>query len=162
MRILLPALLALTLIACRPAATTPNTAAAGSAAGYNTLEEITKAVQTACQTRHAEALTAMSQTQGEPPELTAAIKPMLKAMLGNTNVSVSEVKTVEFANYETDREMPGEFNEKPLEYLVPPSHWILVTMASPEGKQPKINLKLTLPTAKIDGKWMLVGARYKK
>jgi hypothetical protein len=167
MRKIFPALLALTLVACRPTET-PNSGSQAasstqaSAIGHATLEEITKAVQTACEARNADALMAISQTQGEPPELTAAIKPMFKAMLSNTNVSVSEVKAVEFATYETDRELPGEFNDKPLEYLVPPSHWILVTMSSPEGKQPKINLKLTFPTAKIDGKWMLVGARYKK
>lgn len=158
MRMLMTTLLALVLVACRPAATNST----ASSAGHSTLEEITKAVQNACNVHDADALTAMSQTQGQPPELTAAVRPMLNAMLNNTNLKAGEVKSVEFAKYEPDQELPGEFNDKPLEYLVPPSHWILVEMASPEGQQPKIKLKLTLPTAQVDGKWVLAGARYKK
>jgi len=133
-----------------------------SASAMETLDELTAAVRKACESHDGEALWALYHVKGQPEELTAAFKPFMVGMLKNKDLQVQEIKAVEFAQFKSEQDLPGKFMEKELEFLVKPTHVVLIRMATPEGANPSGKMNLNGMAAKVDGKWRLIGIRFKK
>lgn len=124
-----------------------------------TLEELTSAVKKACENHDADGLSALCYREGQPEELTAFAKPIFQFTAGKKDLQIS-VKSVAFDQHKS--ELPGEFQGKPLEFLVKPTHWILIHKATAEGENPKMEFNSTFAAAKVKDQWKLIGVRYKE
>lgn len=136
-----------------------------SASAMETLEELTAAVRKACEDHDGEALWALYHLKGQPEELTAAYKPFATSIAKHKHMQVQEIKVVAYDEHKS--ELPGKFKERELEFLVKPTHWVKIRMATPEGVKPKDPLLFNKATmnclaAKVEGKWQLIGVKFKE
>ena len=125
-----------------------------------TVEQLSEKIEAVNKAKSVESLKALRFTKGEPKELSEAMDAMIE-LFGRKDLDASEPEIHVFAERTPNPPLPGSFQGKELEYLVPPTHWIVVKLSSPEGKQPKLSFVLTLPVATVDGVWRILGVRYK-
>lgn len=125
-----------------------------------TVEELSEKIEVASKEKSIKSLTDLRFTTGEPKELSSIMDAMF-ALFGQKRLHASKPMIYSVEDYTPKQKLPGSFQGRELEYLVPPTHWIVVTLSSADEEQLTINVKLTIPTAKIDGVWRILGAKYK-
>ncbi|EMB15333.1 secreted protein [Rhodopirellula europaea 6C] len=123
------------------------------------LEDLVASVRNALESREADRLQRLFYTESQPEDLTAVFQQQIKSLVHNDKLALREIQVCEFAEHEPDPPLPGEFNGSKLEFLRPPTHWIIANMGGVDGKA-TISLELTFPATKIENHWMLLGSRY--
>ena len=81
-------------------------------------------------------------------------------VIENENLSLQSIASKTATNYTPKMDLPRRFQDKQLQYIKNPTHWILVNLASEAGKQPEMNFTLTIPAADFGGSFKIVGAKY--
>jgi hypothetical protein len=126
------------------------------------LETFTKTIEAACAKHDAEALWGLYFVKGQPDELTPLAKSLGNWVLKNKEMQVQSVGAIKFEDYNANPETPVKFNGKEFEFLIKPTHWIAISMATPEGKSPKMSKSIKVAAAQVNGEWKLIGLRFKK
>lgn len=121
-----------------------------------TLDELKISVETAIKTKDREALNNLVCIDDTPGELVDVLHKMFEQFTQNEWIT-TEIKVYKFNEYEPLTDLPGSYNGKELIWSFQPSHWIIVRCKKNES----FTAGLELPVKEIDGKWLIVGGRYK-
>lgn len=132
----------------------------GLAYSQQTVEELGDKIELAAKAKSAKELRALCFTTGEPKELSDAMSSLF-SVFERQNLQASEVMIHTTKDHTPEMKLPGSFQGKELEYLIPPTHWIVIRLASKEGEQPKMDFKLTFPAVKVGDVWRIPGMKYK-
>lgn len=132
----------------------------GLAYSQQTVEELGDKIELAAKAKSAKELRALCFTTGEPKELSDAMSSLF-SVFERQNLQSSEVMIHTTKDHTPEMKLPGSFQGKELEYLIPPTHWIVIRLASKEGEQPKMDFKLTFPAVKVGDVWRIPGMKYK-
>ena len=125
-----------------------------------TIKELGERIELAAKARSAKDLKALRFTKGEPKDLSEAMDAMF-ALFEKKNLEASRPTIRTTNNHAPEMELPGSFQGKELEYLITPTHWIVISLSSKEGEQPKSDFKITLPAVKVEDAWRIPGIKYK-
>ncbi len=102
-----------------------------------------------------------------PPAIYAGFEEALRYHFSDGNLVVKDVKVHSFASYHPDAPAPGIHAGRPLKFIAPPTHWVVLevgSLGSTSGPVtgPTTSSKLEIPVAKIGGAWKPVGLTYAK
>ncbi|WP_286764187.1 MULTISPECIES: transposase [Rhodopirellula] len=123
------------------------------------LNDLVESMRNALESRNDERLQQLFYTENQPEELTEIFRQQIKTLVRNDKIAFDEVRVYDFEEHHPDPPLPGKFNESQLEFLKPPTHWIIANMSGGDGKA-TFSLDLTFPACQIDDEWMLVGSKY--
>lgn len=98
-------------------------------------------------------------TNGSPPDVREAITNSIAANWGVGKWVVKNVRVHSISDYQPTTGVPSEFNGKKLEWLIPPSHWIILETELPKDGSLSGQMKIELAVAKKDERWWIVGVR---
>jgi|APTNR8051073442_1049403.scaffolds.fasta_scaffold13044_1 hypothetical protein len=125
-----------------------------------TVDELGDKIESAAKAKSAKQLKALCFNTGEPKELTDAMSSLF-SVFEDQNLQASEAKIHSTKDHTPEVKLPGSFQGKELEYLIPPTHWIVISLSSKEGENPKMNFKLSFPAVMVGDVWRIPGIKYK-
>ena len=133
----------------------------GAEKGARSLEELVKVVRTSYEKKDPANLLRHFYVKGSPAEVSAAITNTIRMIWGEGRQALTTVEAVPFAGYQSTTGVPGAFNGKKLEWLTPPTHWIILKAELPK-QEPAADgtLKVEFAVAAIEKEWWLLGVRY--
>ena len=132
----------------------------GLAYSQQTVDELGDKIEAAAKVKSAKGLKALCFNTGEPKELTDAMSSLF-LIFEKQNLEASEAKIHTAKDHTPEPKLPGSFQGKELDYLIPPTHWIVISLSSKEGENPKMDFKLSFPAVKVGDVWRIPGIKYK-
>jgi hypothetical protein len=132
----------------------------GAEKGAGSVEELVKVVRVSFEKRYPEMLLRHFYVKGSPAEVSAAITNSIRTIWGEGKWTATTVEAVRFAEYQSTTGVPGAFNGKKLEWLAPPTHWIVLKAEAPKDEAAKGNMKVEFAVAEREKEWWLLGVKY--
>ena len=129
------------------------------ASGQETLIELTEEIDLAVKANSTEKLEALFYDEGEETEVSKAYKLML-GVLTNEEFNAEKAIAHKVEDHTPPMELPGNYMGKDLEYLVKPTHWILIKLKNEKGGA-KMKFTITLPATQVEETWKIPGIKFK-